>query len=414
MRVLFFFPHNPFPPRSGAHRRCIEMLAGFHELGHTVTLASSEYTTETKWDTLAEPDYAAAGKPRLEIHAPTRGDWRYNHYWKLAQRYFPRPQPVSSHKYVLPSMPRWFENVAERADADFVLLSYAFYDKLVNARVHAQRHCAIDMYDFVTLFAKRLDALRNALPSPPLIPERIDPALLQESYLDAVSADASPAEYAIYNKYRHTIAITPQDGARVQQHAPRTRVHIIPMTFPIPEIENSYQGAALFPTGPNPFNTQGYLYFAARVLPQVRARVPDFQLDVTGHVAKLVEPTANVNLREFVPDLTALYARASFMVCPILAKTGQLIKIPEAMAHGVPVIATARAAEGSPIVHRENGLIAASADEFAECVAALWRDRALCRRLGNAARETMREHFSRAHLRAQLDTLLNDSFTPVK
>ncbi len=387
------------------------MLAGFRELGHSVTLASSEYTTETKWDSIAESDYIAAGSPRLEIHTPTRSDWRYNHYWKMAQRYFPRRQPLSSHKYVLPSMPRWFEHTAERANADLILLSYAFYDNILSTRVRKRYHCAIDMYDLVTLFAKRLEALRNALPPPPLTTERIDPALLQENYLDAVSADASPEEYAIYNKYQHTIAITAQDGARVQQRAPRTRVAVIPMTFPIPEIENSYAGAALFPTGPNPFNVQGYLYFAARVLPQVRAHVPDFQLDVTGAVAEWVEPTANVCLLEYVPDLTAHLAHARFVVCPILAKTGQLIKIPEAMAHGVPVIATARAAEGSPMVHRENGLIANTPDEFAEYVTELWRDRALCRRLGNAAREIMRANFSRAQLRAQLDAMLNDGFT---
>lgn len=407
MRVLVFFPHNPFPPRSGAHRRCIEMLSGLHELGHSVTLASSEYTTETKWHSIAEQDYIAAGSPRLEIHTPTRGDWRYNRYSELAQRYFPQSQPLSSRKYILPSMPRWFEHLADNTQADFVLNSYAFYDNIVNERLHKHRHCAIDMYDFVTLFQQRRKALENALPSPPISPQHTNPALLDENFLDAVSAEASPEEFAIYDKYADTIAITAHDGARVLERARRTRVTVIPMTFPIPETENTYDGPALMTTGPNPFNVQGYLYFAVRVLPQVRARHSDFQLDVTGYVANRVVSAPNVNLTDYVPDLTPFMARARFLVCPILAKTGQLIKIPEAMAHGVPVIATARAAEGSPIVHGENGLIAATADEFAEYVVELWNDRALCQQLGNAARETMREHFSRKQLHAQLGTLLD-------
>lgn len=407
MRVLVFFPHNPFPPRSGAHRRCIEMLAGLRELGHTVTLASSEYTTETKWHSIAEHDYIAAGRPRLEIHTPTRGDWRFNHYAQLAQRYLPRRQPLSSRQYILPSMPLWFERLAETTQAEFVLNSYAFYDKLVSARLHTRQRCAIDMYDFATQFQPRRIALENALPPPPFSPEQIDPTLLDETFLDAIGSEPSAEEYAIYNKYADTIAITPQDGALVQKHAPQTRVAVIPMTFPIPNIANTYDGAALFTTGPNPFNVQGYLYFAGRVLPQIRAHAPDFQVDVTGHVAALVEPTANVNLRHYVPDLTPLFSVAPFLLCPILAKTGQLIKIPEAMAHGVPVIATARAAEGSPIIHRENGLVAATPAEFAAYVTELWNDRALCRRLGNAARETMRENFSRAQLLAKLAPLLH-------
>src|SRR4029453_9600575 len=82
-RALVFFPHNPFPPRSGAHRRCIEMLAGLKDLGYEVTFTSSHYTSQTKWDSIPRPDLEAAGNPGLAIHSPTRADWRYAHYWRL-------------------------------------------------------------------------------------------------------------------------------------------------------------------------------------------------------------------------------------------------------------------------------------------------------------------------------------------
>jgi hypothetical protein len=406
MRVLVFFPHNPFPPRSGAHRRCIEMLAGMRELGHTVTLASSEYTTETKWHTISETAYAVAGSPILKIHSPTRADWRYNHYWHLAQRYFPRRVPLSSIQYVLPSMPRWFAQLAQSFQPDRIWMNYAFYDRVVSPRLHAHTHTVIEMLDFVTLYQPRFDALRDALPPPPLAPERVNPALLDETFLDALDVSVAPEEYRIYDKYRHTIAITAQDAARLRQHAPRTRVTVIPMTYAIPSLQNTYDGPALFTTGPNPFNVQGYLYFAAHVLPRIRARVPNFQLLVTGRVASLVEPTENIILRDFVPDLAPQFASARFLVCPILAKTGQLVKIPEAMAHGLPVVATARAAEGSPICHGENGFVAHNAQEFAEYVMALWQDRALCRRMGDAARATIAQNFSRAHLLNHLARVL--------
>jgi hypothetical protein len=406
MRVLVFFPHNPFPPRSGAHRRCIEILAAMRELGHTVTLASSEYTTETKWHTLSEADYATAGSPTLQIHSPTRGDWRYNHYWHLAQRYFPRRVPLSSIQYVLPSMPRWFERLAQSFQPDAIWMNYALYDRMVSKQLHARAHTLMEMLDFVTLYQPRFDALRAALPPPPLTPARVNPALLDERFFDARDGSVAPEEYRIYDKYRHTIAITAEDGARVRQHAPHTRVAVIPMTYAIPALQNAYDGPALFTTGPNPFNAQGYLYFAARVLPHLRARVPDFQLLVTGHTASLVEPAENVTLRDFVPDLAPLFAAARFLICPILAKTGQLIKIPEAMAHGLPVVATARAAEGSPLCHGENGFVAQNAEEFAEYTIRLWQDRALCRRLGDAARATMAQQFSRAQLLHHLAQVL--------
>src|SRR6478752_6232609 len=48
-RVLFFFPYHPLPPRHGAHRRCLEMLAALRSLGHIVTFASSRETTDDSW-----------------------------------------------------------------------------------------------------------------------------------------------------------------------------------------------------------------------------------------------------------------------------------------------------------------------------------------------------------------------------
>lgn len=404
-RVLVFFPHNPFPPRSGAHHRCIEILAGLRALDAQVTLASAHYTTETKWDTISERARAAAGSPDIVLHTPTRADWRYHRYWQLFHRYVPRRAPLSSVRYVLPSMKTWFAGLHDKIRPDLVMINYAFFDRIVSPHIHASTPTSIEMLDFVTLYKPRFDLMKQYLPSPPLAPERVPPSLLQENFFDVLPERVAPEEYRIYDKYTHTIAITTHDGALVQQHAPHTRVAVIPMTYDVPPLENSYDGNALYTTGPNPFNTQGYLYFVGRVLPHVLTRAPDFRLDVTGYVSSVVEPTNGIVLHSFVEDLNALFARARFFVCPILGKTGQLVKITEAMAHGLAVIALARAAEGSPLRHGENGFIAHNAAEFAEFVAQLWRDPALCRRMGSAARQTIAEYFSRDQLRAQLKQL---------
>ena len=144
-----------------------------------------------------------------------------------------------------------------------------------------------------------------------------------------------------------------------------------------------------------------------RVLPRVRARAPQFCLNVTGAASHDLAPVAGIAPLGFVPNVAPLYAEAPFAICPILGKTGQQVKIGEAMAHGVPVIATRAAAEGSPIRHLENGLVAADAQEFAEYMIALWQDRALCRRMGDAARATITQNSSRARLLEDLSSLLS-------
>ncbi|HEY9703429.1 MAG TPA: glycosyltransferase, partial [Allocoleopsis sp.] len=103
---------------------------------------------------------------------------------------------------------------------------------------------------------------------------------------------------------------------------------------------------------------------------------------------------AGVELSGFVPDLTPVYTHSSFAICPLIGGTGQQVKIVEAMAHGLPVIALINVADSSPIQHGVNGFIANNAQEFAQYCLQLWQDRKLCQTMGIAARKTIYEQFS--------------------
>ena len=85
--------------------------------------------------------------------------------------------------------------------------------------------------------------------------------------------------------------------------------------------------------------------------------------------------------------------------------TGQQIKIVEAMAHGVPVVALRDSAERSPLQHGISGLVANNADEFGDYTIRLWNDADLCRKLGDAARETIAREFSRTRLAERLSQM---------
>lgn len=53
-----------------------------------------------------------------------------------------------------------------------------------------------------------------------------------------------------------------------------------------------------------------------------------------------------------------IYQQAKFAICPLIGGTGQQVKIIEAMAHGLPVVALHNVSESSPIEHGVNGFIA--------------------------------------------------------
>ena len=94
-----------------------------------------------------------------------------------------------------------------------------------------------------------------------------------------------------------------------------------------------------------------------------------------------------------------------FAVSPILGGTGQNVKVVEAMAHGLAVIGLRERAEVSPIRHGINGLVADRAEEFADHVLRLGQDRALRRRLGCAARDTITTEYGPHQLAESLGAL---------
>jgi glycosyltransferase involved in cell wall biosynthesis len=418
-KVLVFFPHNLWPPRTGAHQRGLEIMSGLRELGCAVALASSTLTTDTPWQDSSIAELREAGIARVHLYEPTPSDERYVRLWQsyyrpnylwlpVVRRLYPlgmREAPFNTRMRTPPGMRAWFDGVIRETAPDMIVMSYAYWDRLVNHSKLKSITRVVDTIDMVTLNQRMQKAVRDLLPVPLRVggvPERV----LREDFFDGQFSPA-PEELQTYDRYDYSIAIAAKEAEIIRQGTRRTKVVLLPMTVEPRYIANRYTDAALFPVGPNFFNTQGYLYFVNRVLPRVRKLAPSFSLRVTGDRNVIPqEPVEGVTFSGFVPELSTVYEGARFVVCPVFGGTGQQVKIVEAMAHGLPVVALRAAAERSPMRHGVNGLVAENAEEFAGHVVRLWNDPALCRRLGDAARETVALEFSRERLTECLSTML--------
>jgi hypothetical protein len=342
----------------------------------------------------------------VEVYSPSRHDLRFVALLRKLHGLLRVPPSIDSSLYTPPTMRRWFTRMFCRVAPDIVIMNYVHWDGLLKQSRSKRTVYAIDMHDLVTLNTQMRQALRKYLPKPPINADTVDSEVLDEEFFAALHLSADPKEFRIYDKYDYTISISSKEAGIVKENTRKTKTILIPMTQEPSYITNRYRGSALFPTGPNPFNTQGYLYFAKRVLPKVLHKAPSFSLQVTGTCCKYVTPVEGIVLSGFVPDLNVAYESSQFVVCPVLGGTGQQVKIVEAMAHGLPVIASRYPSEGSPIEHGVNGLVANNADEFAEYVIKLWKDRDLCTKLGQAARETIVAKFSRTQLLEGLSVLV--------
>jgi glycosyltransferase involved in cell wall biosynthesis len=409
-KVIIFLPQNPYPPHSGFHKRCLEVIDGFKELGCEITLASSTLSTEQPWTAPIIQSVKEDGIKEVEIYEPSSLDRQVQRGLRRFYWLRKKTPPLGSRIDTPPGLRRWFARLVKRIAPDVLVINYAFWGTLLDGLGGRRAQTVVKVMETIDLLSLNLQMwqlLEKHLPPPPIDASAIDDQILEEDFFTRHRLAVHPEEYAIYDKYDYTIAITRQEAETIRQNTQRTRVLNIPMTQSPRYITNRYDGHALFPTGPNPFNMQGYFYFVKRVLPLVRRREPSFRLQVTGYCSERVSPEENIILSGFVPDLEAVYESARFVVCPIFGGTGQQVKIVEAMARGVPVVALRAVSERSPIQHGINGLVADTAEQFAEHVCRLWDDPELCRQLGHEARKTIAAEASQSHIANALATMFD-------
>jgi glycosyltransferase involved in cell wall biosynthesis len=299
----------------------------------------------------------------------------------------------------------WFNELLEEVDPKVFWMNYAFWDGIIDHQSSANLFKVIDIQDLVSLNKKMSLAAYYDLQRYLSNRRGDDNGVLCEDYYQRLELSVSTEEYAIYDQYDITLAINPAEAVLLRLNTQKTRVVHLPMNYPVPAMENKYSGPAIFPMGPNTFNIQGYYYFIRKVLPLVREVIPDFCLQVTGPGSVGLPPEEGVQHSGVLPDLLDSYREARMAVCPVFGGTGQKIKIIEALAYGVPVVALRASALGSPLVHGDNGFIVENSKTFAEYIITLWKNPGLCRILGANGREKIADGASHKNLLQNLSSL---------
>lgn len=138
-------------------------------------------------------------------------------------------------------------------------------------------------------------------------------------------------------------------------------------------------------------NVHGIEWLLREVWPIVRRQRPHAHLMLVGadpprKLLGLRRP--DVTVTGFVPDLLPYYAAARCVVAPVQIGGGIQTKVPQAMLHGLPVVATTFSAQGLAGGDACSALAGVHDDpsEFAHSVIALLADRQLAEEAGTRAR----------------------------
>ena len=150
--------------------------------------------------------------------------------------------------------------------------------------------------------------------------------------------------------------------------------------------------------------------FCANVLPRIRARRAQTTLLIVGAdpspAVKKLGDLPGVTVTGSVPDVRPYLNRSALMVAPLNIARGTQNKILEAMASGVPVVASVAAAGGVDALPEEHFLVATTHEEHAAAALRILEDRNERQRLAAAGRSRMLSHHDWGRSMQRLDRVI--------
>jgi glycosyltransferase involved in cell wall biosynthesis len=234
---------------------------------------------------------------------------------------------------------------------------------------------------------------------------------------EALLAAAEAAKYALHEdlwtpRFDLLLAVSEVHAAALELRHPGAALRIVPNTVEVPDtVRRPPRAPALRllfvgNLGYEP-NVDAAIWLAQEIVPRLRAAGLPAELRLAGShpaaaVAALAEPSVehgehveHVELCADPADLAPHYAWADVALAPVRAGGGTRIKILEAFAARVPVVATAIGAEGLAARDGEHLLIAGDAASLAAACRRLHDDADLARRLAANALDLVRRRYAR-------------------
>ena len=275
-------------------------------------------------------------------------------------------------------------------------------------------HCfgAVSIYEFYPLFAH--------------LPNLITPYESHTRYLRSAARQGRLSARAqlpivrrferfMYSPFDRTVVISDADRATLQSLQPALEIEVIPNGIELARFQPrdvKRDPCTLLFVGNFDYapNQDAVRVLVQQILPQVRLRAPAAKLQLVGvNPPDWMRALANdhIEVTGPVPDVTPYLARATIFVCPLQYGAGLKNKVLEALAMGIPVVASPLSVDGINVRDGESAIVA-PIERFADETARLLRDQSLRERLSLKGRELIEAEYTWERTADSYERLYNE------
>lgn len=390
-RILLVKPLFPYPPHQGTRRvslALLEDLAGEHEVTYLCQ-------RETRGEATDIPKIEQLG---VRVIAPLMPNHR-SPVHKLAYKIHNIARSRSSG---VPALCYYWSNRVLRGELERLMRDWKpDLTILENWETFRLRDC-------ITTGRAALLAHDAAFQ----IREREAAAGAGAASLEAVARKYKKLEVDAWSRFPAILCLTGDDEAVIKAELTAVGASALVQHLPVPVSGELFEAGRPAQPGKRvgfmgsfraDFNLDALCYITDEIWPRVRLAVPEAQLLIAGNgyegELKARAHAAGGTWLGFVDDLAAYFASLDLLMVPLRFGGGVRIRILEALAAGLPTLATPIAVAGLPLESGKQVCVADDAEGIAREISGLLADPERARVLGDTGRAWCRAHHSPEVLR---------------
>ncbi len=211
------------------------------------------------------------------------------------------------------------------------------------------------------------------------------------------------AERALLRESAATLTVSDPDARGLREIAPSASLVLVPSSMEPPDLpaDPVAAGPVMLFVGSLDFppNIEAISALIHEIVPRVRERRPDASLLVIGRrpsasMRAQLESVPWVEFLENAPSVDDAYRRARLVLMPFRSGSGTKLKLYEAMAFGMPVVATPKGIAGVDVRPDVEVLVRDDAAGIAAAATDVLEDQHLAGRLATAARRAFDERLA--------------------